>query len=194
MRALLLGLLLAAGAPCAAADKPVYKWNAANEFYFVLPGPQTVYYQGAGATETVRPWGFGLRGVGAGERFSRTGALQYRTARTSGGDSFWLLDLLAGLEYLTPAGAGPLRYSAAALADLGLSDTTLYAAPVLGAGLLYVTDREAATPTGLTLGVFWRPLRVDIDNAGAGRDAELRPALWFKLGYLFEGFWSLKEK
>ncbi len=195
MRLFVLCLALCAAAgPAAAAEKPVYKWNEANEFYFILPAPQELRFKDADRNETVRPWGFGLRAAGAGERFSRTGALQYRTARTDGGSAFWLLDLLVGMEYLTPQGQGPLRFSAGAFADLGLSDSTLYAAPALAAGMLYVTDREALTPTGLTLGLVWRPARVDIENAGAGRAAELRPALWLKAGYIFEGFWSVKEK
>jgi hypothetical protein len=77
---------------------------------------------------------------------------------------------------------------------LGLSDTTLYAAPVISAGLLYTTDEYAETPTGLTFDVYYRLTDIDLDSVGGGKSGMLKPALGFKVGYVFEGFWTVKEK
>ncbi|MCM2266474.1 MAG: hypothetical protein NDI60_01720 [Elusimicrobiales bacterium] len=186
---ILLGLAL----PALAADKPVYKWNAANELYVLLPTPQNLYLKSSRATEIVHPLGLGLRAVGNGELFGRTGGLQVQLVKTAHNGSFWLLDFLAGVEYVTPKTEGrPLRFTVAALGDLGLADTNFYLAPILSAGLIYTTDQAADTPVGLTLNLFWRPSGIDIPDAGGGRDATLKPVLGVKLGYIFEGFWSVK--
>lgn len=113
----------------------------------------------------------------------------------TGKDTFYLFDLLLGMEYMAPKVQGkPLRFTAQAFADLGLSDTTLYAAPVISAGLLYTTDETSDTPTGLTFDVFYRLTDIDLDNVGGGKAGTLKPALGFKVGYIFEGFWTTKEK
>ena len=148
---LIFFVLLAVGlSPARAAEsKPVYKWVSANEFYFILPTPQDLYLPGNKDTAVVHPLGLGFRAVGNGERFSRTGALQIQSVKASNRslpetNSFYILDMLLGLEYMTPQVQGkPLRFTASALGDFGLSDTTLFMAPVLSAGLLYTTDEYA---------------------------------------------------
>lgn len=187
----------AAWAP-AAEPKPVYKWVSANEFYFLLPTSQNLHLSGNGDTESVKPWGFGFRAVG-NDTFSKTGGLQLQSVKvdnpSTGRDTFYLLDLLLGMEYMAPKVQGkPLRFTASAFADLGLSDTTLYAAPVLSAGLLYATNETADTPTGLTFDVYYRLTDIDLNNVGGGKSGTLKPALGFKVGYIFEGFWTTKEE
>lgn len=192
-------LLLVSGlAPVRGAEnKPVWKWVSANEYYFILPVAQDLHVSDIG-TGSVKPWGFGFRAVG-NEAFSKTGGLQLQSVRVdspgAGHSTVYLLDLLLGMQYLTPKVQGkPLRFSASAFADLGLSDTTLYAAPVISAGLLYTTNEAADTPTGLTFDVFYRMTDIDLDNVGNGKAGTLKPALGFKVGYIFEGFWTTKEK
>lgn len=182
----------------AAESKPVYKWMAANEYYMILPTAQTVSISGGGS-ESVKPWGFGFRAVGNNETISKTGGLQFQSIKVdnphTGKDAFYLFDLLLGLEYMTPKVQGnPLRFTAQAYADLGLSDTTLYAAPMISAGFLYTTKEFTDTPTGLTFDVFYRLIDLDLDNVGGGKSGTLKPALGFKIGYIFEGFWTIKEK
>ena len=101
---------------------------------------------------------------------------------------------MLGMEYIAPKVQGkPLRFTASAVADLGLSDTTFYAAPVISAGLLYTTEEYSDTPTGLTFDIYYRLTDIDLDNVGGGAGT-LKPALGFKVGYIFEGFWTTKEK
>ena len=181
----------------AAESRPVWKWVSSNEYYFILPAAQDLHVAGAGA-ESVKPWGFGFRAVG-NEAFSKTGGLQFQSVKVdnprTGKDTFYLFDLLLGMEYMAPKVQGkPLRFTAQAFADLGLSDTTLYAAPVISAGLLYTTDEYAETPTGLTFDVYYRMTDIDLDSVGGGKSGTLKPALGFKVGYIFEGFWTTKEK
>lgn len=199
---LVLFVIMAAGLTQvrAAGSKPVYKWVSANEFYFILPAPQDLYLQGNKDTAVVHPWGLGLRAVGNGERFSRTGAFQIQSVKAANrslpeSNSFYILGLLLGLEYMTPKVQGkPLRFTASALGDFGLSDTTLFIVPVISAGLLYTTDEYASTPTGLTLNIFYRLTDVDLNDVGGGHSGTLNPAIGFKVGYIFEGFWTTKEK
>jgi len=199
-RAALLLLVFAALVPVraeAAESKPVWKWVSANEYYMLMPAAQDLRISG-GETEIVKPWGFGFRAVG-NEPFSKTGGLQFQSVKvdnsSTGKDTFYLWDLLLGMEYMAPKVQGkPWRFTATAFADLGLSDTTLYAAPVISAGLLYTTNEFADTPTGLTFDIFYRLTDIDLDNAGGGKAGTLKPALGFKVGYIFEGFWTTKEK
>ena len=193
--ALVFGIL-----PCAyAADpKPVYKWMAANEYYMIMPTAQTLNISGGGS-ESVKPWGFGFRAVGNNETISKTGGLQFQSIKVdnphTGKDTFYLFDLLLGMEFMTPKVQGkPLRFTAQAFADLGLSDTTLYAAPMISAGFLYTTKEFTDTPTGLTFDIFYRLIDLDLDNVGGGKSGTLKPALGIKIGYIFEGFWTVKEK
>ena len=186
--------------PCAnAADpKPVYKWMAANEYYMLMPTAQTLNISGGGS-ESVKPWGFGFRAVGNNETISKTGGLQFQSIKVdnphTGKDTFYLFDLLLGMEFMTPKVQGkPLRFTAQAYADLGLSDTTLYAAPMISAGFLYTTKEFTDTPTGLTFDIFYRLIDLDLDNVGGGKAGTLKPALGIKIGYIFEGFWTVKEK
>lgn len=181
----------------AADSKPVYKWVSANEYYFIFPTAQTLDISGGGS-ESVKPWGFGFRAVG-NETVSKTGGLQFQNIKVdnphTGTDTFYLFDLLLGMEYMAPRVQGkPLRFTASAFADLGLSDTTLYAAPVISAGLIYTTNELADTPTGLTFDIYYRLTDIDLDNVGGGKAGTLKPALGFKVGYIFEGFWTMKEK
>ncbi len=162
----------------------------------ILPGAQSLHISGGG-TETVKPWGFGIRAVG-NETVSKSGALQLQSIKVDRPgavkDTFYLLELLLGMQYITPKVQGkPWRYTAGGFADLGLSDTTLYAAPVLSAGFIYTTSEYADTPTGLTFDIFYRLTDIDLDNAG-GSAGTLKPALGFKVGYIFEGFWTTREK
>ena len=182
----------------AAETKPVYKWMAANEYYMILPTAQTLNISGGGS-ESVKPWGFGFRAVGNNETISKTGGLQFQSIKVdnphTGKDTFYLFDLLLGMEFMTPKVQGkPLRFTAQAFADLGLSDTTLYAAPMISAGFLYTTKEFTDTPTGLTFDIFYRLIDLDLDNVGGGKSGTLKPALGIKIGYIFEGFWTTKEK
>lgn len=182
----------------AAESKPVYKWMAANEYYMILPTAQTLNISGGGS-ESVKPWGFGFRAVGDNETIFKTGGLQFQSIKVdnphTGKDTFYLFDLLLGMEFITPkAQDKPLRFTAQAYADLGLSDTTLYAAPMISAGFLYTTKEFTDTPTGLTFDIFYRLIDLDLDNVGGGKAGTLKPALGFKIGYIFEGFWTIKEK
>lgn len=182
----------------AADPKPVYKWMAANEYYMIMPTAQTLNISGGGS-ESVKPWGFGFRAVGNNETISKTGGLQFQSIKVdnphTGKDTFYLFDLLLGMEFMTPKVQGkPLRFTAQAFADLGLSDTTLYAAPMISAGFLYTTKEFTDTPTGLTFDIFYRLIDLDLDNVGGGKAGTLKPALGIKIGYIFEGFWTVKEK
>jgi len=195
----MLFVLLSAGLSQArAADaKPIYKWVSANEYYFILPTSQDLHLSGGGDTLSVKPWGFGFRAVGH-ETFAKTGGLQFQSIKVdnpnTGRNTFYLWELLAGMEYIAPKVQGkPLRLTASAFADLGLSDTTFYAAPVISAGLLYTTEEYADTPTGLTFDIYYRLTDIDLDNVGGGAGT-LKPALGFKVGYIFKGFWTTKEK
>jgi hypothetical protein len=197
--ALILFVLLSAGPSLARAaeSKPVYKWVSANEYYFILPTGQDLYLPRNGDTLSVNPWGFGFRAVGH-ETFAKTGGLQFQSIKvdnpSTGRNTFYLWELLAGMEYIAPKVQGkPLRFKASAVADLGLSDTTFFVAPILSAGLLYATEEYSATPTGFTFDIYYRLSDIDLDEVGGGAGT-LKPALGFKVGYIFEGFWTTKEK
>ena len=196
--ALSLFILMVAGLSqvYAADSKPVYKWVSANEYYLIMPAVQSLDV--AGHTESVNPWGFGFRAVGH-ETFSKTGGLQLQSIKVdtprTGKDTVYLWDMLLGMEYIEPKVVGkPLRFTATAFADLGMCDTTLYMAPVISAGVLYTTNELAETPTGFTFDVYYRLTDIDLNNAGGGNAGTLKPALGFKVGYIFEGFWTTKEK
>jgi len=196
---LMLFVLLSAGLSqvIAAEAKPVYHWVSANEYYFILPTGQDLYLPRNGDTLSVNPWGFGFRAVGH-ETFAKTGGLQFQSIKvdnpSTGRNTFYLWELLAGMEYIAPKVQGkPLRFKASAVADLGLSDTTFFVAPIVSAGLLYATEEYSATPTGLTFDIYYRLTDIDLDNVGGGAGT-LKPALGFKVGYIFEGFWTTKEK
>lgn len=201
MRAALTLLLVLApglGRLLAAEPKPVYTWVAANEYYMALPVGQRLHLSEAGANKNVQPWALGIRAVGNGP-FAQTGGLQLQSVKvdspSTGRSTFYMLDLLLGMEFISPKQPGrPLRFTATGVADLGLSGSTFYAAPVISVGLLYTTAETARTPTGLTFDLYYRPTDIDLDDAGNGKAAALKPALGIKLGYIFEGFWTAKEK
>ena len=196
---MILFVLLTAGLTQARAAeaKPVYQWVSANEYYFILPTSQELSLSGGGDTLSVKPWGFGFRAVGH-ETFSKTGGLQFQSVKVdsarTGRNTFYLWDLMVGMTYIAPKVQGkPLRFTASAIADLGMSDTTFYAAPVISAGLLYATEEYSATPKGFTFDIYYRLSDIDLDDVGGGAGT-LKPALGFKVGYIFEGFWTTKEK
>lgn len=200
---ILLLTLLAAGLANfarAATSQPVYKWISANEFYFILPVPQDLYLSGNKDTTIVHPWGLGFRAVGNGERFSKTGGLQIQQVKVSNRslpdtNSFYIFDFLAGLEYMTPKVENkPFRFTASALGDFGLAGIDLFMAPVISAGFVYMTEEHADTPTGLTFNLFYRLTEIDSSDVGGGKSGRLQPGLGFKIGYIFEGFWTTKEK
>lgn len=118
-----------------AESKPVYKWVSANEYYVILPMGQNLDISGGG-NESVEPWGFGFRAVG-NETISKTGGLQFQGIKVdnphTGKATIYLFDLLLGMVYMAPKVQGrPLRFTASAFADLGLSDTTpLQALPLM---------------------------------------------------------------
>jgi len=181
---------------CAEA-KPLWKWVSANEYYMIMPTAQDLAIAGDG-TESVRPWGLGMRAVGH-ETFSKTAGLQFLSVKVdspaTGKSTFYMLELLAGMQYTSPKAPGkPLRFTISGLGEFGLSDTTLYAAPMITAGILYTTDEYAITPTGFTFDIFYRPTDIDLDNVGGGRAGTLKSALGIKIGYVFEGFWTVKDK
>ena len=94
---------------------------------------------------------------------------------------------------MTPKAQGkPLRFAASAFGDFGLSNN-FFMAPIISAGLLYTTGEAAATPTGLTFNVFYRPTEIDLDDVGSGKSGRLQPALGFKVGYIFV-LWPPEQK
>ena len=200
-QALVLFILLAVGLSCANArwEPPDYKWVASNEFYFLLPAPQKLYLPEAKDTAVVHPWGLGLRAVGNGEKFHKTGALQLQQVKLSDrslpdADPFYIFDFLAGLEYMSPkVDKKPLRFTASVLADFGFS-SNFFMAPVISAGLLYDTNEAAEKTAGLTFSIFYRPTEIELNDVGGGKKGTLRPAIGFKAGYIFEGFWSPNDK
>jgi hypothetical protein len=64
-----------------------------------------------------------------------------------------------------------------------------YAAPTLTAGVMRRTDDAYFTPSGLHLALFCRLTEIHVGNAG-GTVGKLRPAVGFRLGYAFPGFWG----
>lgn len=108
-------LIVGATMTYAAESKPVYTWVSANEYYFILPTAQNLNIAGGG-TESVKPWGFGFRAVGH-ETFSKTGGLQVQSIkvdnRSACKDTFYLWEILAGMQYTSPKVQGkPLRFTA----------------------------------------------------------------------------------
>ena len=194
MRLILLSILFAFPAAAIAAA-PVFTWISADEFYFTAPLNQQVRYNANHQTSNTQAWGFGARAVGKGQGINPTGGIQFERYTVSNSNlgvngTFYLFEFLGGAEYITPVKNNkPLRLTAAALADLGLSDTTLYIAPMLTAGLLYQTNTNTNSPQGLTLNLYYRFTDVKLDNA-AGKSGTLRPALGLRLGYIFKGFWG----
>lgn len=194
---LFLAIAAAVNPAWAAEAKPSYTWVSANEYYMLLPTAQDLAISGAG-TESVKPWGLGFRATGD-QTFSKTGGLQLASVKVdspvAGRNTFYMLALLAGMQYTSPKVPGkPLRFTASGLGEFGLSDTTLYMAPLLSAGLLYTTEEYSLTPTGFTLDIYWRLADIDFDNVGGGRSGTLKSGIGLKLGYIFEGFWTTKEK
>lgn len=199
-KVILFILLITGLSPAYAAEsKPVYRWISASEFYFILPLPQNMYFPDNKDTIVVHPWGLGFRAVGNGQRFSKTGGLQIQSVKVSNPsfpeiNSFYIFDFLVGLEYMTPKVQDKhMRFTASVFGDFGLS-YNFFMVPIISAGLLYTTSEHAGTPTGLTFSVFYKLTDVELNNVGGGKNATLRPALGFKLGYIFEGFWTTKEK
>lgn len=181
-----------------AENKSSYKWIPANEVYFLLSATQNLYLPDNDNTEKVKPWGFGFKIVG-NEKFSKTGGFQFQSIKISnpltGSNTFYLWELLAGIEYISPQiQQKHLHWTASTFATLGLSRATFYAAPVISIGVLYVTDLLAPTPNGFTFNIFYRLTDIDLDDVGNDKKGILKPVFGFKMGYVFEGFWSIIEK
>ena len=187
-------LLLILATPAAAAT-PGLQWVSATEGYFTLPVAQRVHYTANGKTVDADGWGMGLRAVGDGDGLSRTAGLQFERYTVSNGaagvnGTFYLFDFLIGGEYVSPVRNNkPLRFTAGALADLGMSDTSFYVTPVLTAGLLYQQNVYDTAPGGFALTLYYRLASLDLESA-AGKAGTVRPALGVRLGYTFEGFWK----
>ena len=180
-----------------AEDKPSFKWIPNNEFYFILPLPQNIYLPGNRETAQVHPWGLGLMSLGNGETFSKTGGLQLQHVNLSGSldedNSFYVFDFLAGLGYMSPkVQSKPLRFTASVLGDIGLAAGDFFMAPVVSAGLFYQTDNGSDAPSGINLTFFYRLTEITLNDLGGGKSGKLRPALGFKIGYIFQGFWTQK--
>lgn len=195
LRSLALVLLLPAAA--AATPMPGYTWFPAGEAYFLAPFRQAVNFPAGGNTRTAQTWGFGYRALGDGEGVNRTGGLQFERVtvgnkylRAQGAVTVWEAPI--GAEYISARYKDTrLRFTAAGLADIGLCDNTFFIAPMLTAGLL-LQDREGTSlPHGWTLTLYYRFNDAKLDNV-KGEEALLRPALGFRLGYAFPGFWQPK--
>lgn len=197
MRLSLAVFLLLAAAPARAAA-PAYQWFPSNEFYFSAPLTQDIHYPSNNKTSHADAWALGFRAVGNGSGVGKTGGLQIQHLTVNNGGSgvngsFYLLEMLAGAEYISPkVDNSPLRFTAGLLANAGLADTTLFVAPMLTAGLLYQT---AATqvPAGFSLAFYYRFTDIALNDA-AGQPGALRPALGLRLGYTFKGFWTRQQK
>lgn len=177
---------------------PAYQWFPSNEFYISAPFSQAIHYPSNSKTSHADAWALGFRAVGNGSGVGKTGGLQIQKLTVNNGGpgvngSFYLLELLAGAEYISPKVEDqPLRFTAGLLANAGLADTTLFVAPMLTASLLYQT---AATqvPTGFSLAFYYRFTDISLNDA-AGHPGTLRPSLGFRLGYTFKGFWTHPQK
>lgn len=53
-----------------------------------------------------------------------------------------------------------------------------------------LTKEYSSTPIGLTFDIYYRLTDIDLDNVGNGKAGTLKPAHGFKVGYIFEGFWT----
>lgn len=181
--------------PCsAAAAMPGYRWLPSNEVYLTAPLKQTIIYSEGGISPFADALGLGYRLAGDGQGVTGTAAAQLQRLTVSNSilglsGTFSLLELLAGAEYLFPADSKRLlRWTASALADLGFGGGTVFMAPMLTAGLLYRANPAAAGPGGVTFTVYYRFTDITLHSA-LGQSVTLRPALGFRLGYLFPSFW-----
>ena len=186
------------GSVRAAESKPEFQWIPNNELYFILPLPQNLYLPGNGETAQVHPWGLGLMSLGNGEKFSKTGGLQIQRVSVSGSgqsDSFYVFDFLAGLGYMSPKVKDkPLRFTASMLGDIGFSVNDFFMAPAVSAGLFYQTDNDSTAPSGINFTFFYRLMEINLSDVGGGKNGKLRPALGFKIGYIFKGFLTPTDK
>lgn len=188
------------GPALAAENKPAFKWIPNNELYFILPLPQDMYLPGNRETAQVHPWGLGLMSLGNGEKFSKTGGLQIQRVSVSNGSlggssSFYVFDFLAGLGYMSPKVKNkPLRFTASMLGDIGFSVNDFFMAPVVSAGLFYQADNDSTAPSGMNFTFFYRLMEINLSDAGGGKSGKLQPALGFKIGCIFKGFWTPADK
>ena len=197
MRLSFAALLLFSAAPVRAAA-PAYQWFPSNEFYFSVPFAQEIHYPSSSKTSHADAWALGFRAVGNGAGVGKTGGLQIQHLTVNNGatgvnGSFYLLEMLAGAEYISPKVENkPLRFTAGLLANAGLADTTLFVAPMLTAGLLYQTA-FTQVPNGFSLAFYYRFTDISLNDAACA-SGTLRPALGFRLGYTFRGFWTRQQK
>ncbi|HOI41310.1 MAG TPA: hypothetical protein PK523_00060 [Elusimicrobiales bacterium] len=195
-KALVLLLALCPVFAQAAAKKPGQTWEPSGETYFVLPLAQNVYYPANDREVSADAWGFGYRLPVGREGFSRSAALQLqrvsvRNAAIGVDGGFYLLEILAGGEYISPTNPAGFRLTASAMADFGLAGGDLFMAPMLTLGALYQVKNEYDQPSGPHLSLFYRFTEVHVGDA-AGRAGKLRPVIGLRLGYAFPGFWVSK--
>lgn len=193
---LALTLLFSAVIAQAATKKPVQTWEPSGETYFVLPLGQDIYYPANDRKVSADAWGFGYRLLGSKEGVSRTAALQLqrvsaRNAAIGVDGGFYMLEVMAGGEFISAQSASKLRFTASAMADFGFAGGDLFMAPVLTLGALYQVKNEYDQPSGLHLSLFYRLTEIHVGDA-AGRTGKLKPAIGLRLGYAFPGFWLTK--
>ena len=87
----------------------------------------------------------------------------------------------------------PLRFTASMLGDIGFSVNDFFIAPMVSAGWFYQTDNESTAPSGMNLTFFYRFMEINLGDVGGGKNGKLRPALGFKIGYIFKGFLTPKN-
>lgn len=180
----------------AAAKKPAQAWEPSGETYFVFPIGQDIRYPANNATVSADVWGLGYRMLGSKEGISRTAALQLQRVNVTntavGVDgSFYMAEILAGVELITPISANNLRFTLSATGDFGYAGGDLFMAPMLTVGALYQVKSEYDQPSGVHLSLFYRPIEVHVGDA-AGRTGKLKPTIGIRLGYAFPGFWGTK--
>ncbi len=193
-KALIAALLFSPALSCAAAKKPGQTWEPAGETYFVLPLDQRVYYPANDREVSAGAWGFGYRLPVGREGVSRSAALQLqrlsvRNTAIGVDGGFYLLEILAGGEYISHPNPAKFRLTASVMADFGLAGGDLFMAPMLTLGTLYQVKSEYDQPSGPHLSLFYRLTEVHMGDA-AGRAGKLRPAIGLRLGYAFPGFWT----
>lgn len=195
-KVLILLLALAPVTAQAATKKPEQRWEPSGETYFVLPLNQDIYYPANDRKVSADAWGFGYRFLGNREGVSRTAGMQLqrvsaRNAAIGVDGSFYMLEIMAGGEFISAQSDSKLRFTASAMADFGFAGGDLFMAPVLTLGALYQVKSLYDQPSGLHLSLFYRLTEVHIGDA-AGKTGKLKPAIGLRLGYAFPGFWGTK--
>lgn len=195
-KVLIWALVLSPVLASAATKKPEQKWEPSGETYFLLPISQDIRYTASNRTVSADAWGLGYRFLGSKEGVSRTAALQIQRLSVddsaAGVDgSFYMAEILAGGEFISPLFNNNLRFTLSAMGDFGIAGGDLFMAPMLTIGALYQVKSEYNQPSGLHLSLFYRLTEIRSGDA-AGRDGRIKPAIGLRLGYAFPGFWLTK--